>query len=85
MLQLRGSRLRAAGNAASQIMAGQQPKEFVKNQQMQYSFTLPTNEGGQIIDALLSDNGDRIVGSYDQTQLVASATLVAADFAKTGW
>ena len=63
----------------SREIAEQQPNGRADNPQIQCSFTTPQDWRGEIIQALLSEDRYEFAKSYDDSQLVIAATMIAAD------
>ena len=73
----------ASGDEASKNVAIQMLREKAGTEQISFAYTLPQNEGGELISALLSAGQYEYKNDFSNTQLAIAATMMAADLINT--
>ena len=73
----------ASGDEASKEVAIQMLRKKAGTEQISYAYTLPQNEGGELISALLSAGQYEYKNDFSNTQLAIAATMMAADLITT--
>ena len=73
----------AGGDEASKEMAIQMLRKKAGTEQINYAYTLPQNEGGELISALLSVGQYGYKSDFSNTQMAIAATMMAADLVTT--
>ena len=73
----------AGGDEASKEMAIQMLRKKAGTEQISYAYTLPQNEGGELISALLSVGQYGYKSDFSNTQMAIAATMMAADLVTT--
>ena len=73
----------ASGDEASREAAIQMLRKKAGTAQTSYAYTLPQNEGGELISALLSVGQYEYKSDFSSTQLAIAATMMAADLITT--
>ena len=73
----------ASGDEASKEVAIQMLRKKAGTEQISCAYTLPQNEGGELISALLSVGQYEYKNDFSNTQLAIAATMMAADLITT--
>lgn len=73
----------ASGNEAGREAAIQMLRRKADAAQVSYDYTLPQNEGGELISALLSVGQYKYKSTYSNSQLAIAGTMIAADLINT--
>ena len=73
----------ASGDEASKNVAIQMLRKKAGTEQISFAYTLPQNEGGELISALLSAGQYEYKNDFSNTQLAIAATMMAADLINT--
>ena len=73
----------ASGDEASREVAIQMMRRKAGEAQISYAYTLPQNEGGVLISALLSVGQYGYKCNFSNTQLAIAATMIAGDLVRT--
>ena len=73
----------ASGDEASREVAIQMLRKKAGTAKTSYAYSLPQNEGGELISALLSIGQYEYKSEFSSTQLAIAATMMAADLINT--